>query len=75
MTETVLRLPEVMSRVGLSKSSLYSLVATGTFPAPIPLGARARGWLASEVASFVDGRIRERQEAQARRSVTEKGAP
>ena len=51
--DTVLRLPEVMRRVSLSKSSIYAMQAAGTFPKSFPIGARARGWLQSEIADFV----------------------
>jgi prophage regulatory protein len=46
-----LRLPDVQQRVPYSKSSIYSMVAAGSFPAPHRLGARAVGWLEAEVDS------------------------
>ena len=50
----VIRLPQVMARVGLSKSSIYAMAAAGTFPQPVAIGARARGWLQSEIADFIN---------------------
>ena len=38
------RLPTVLHATGLGRSTLYRLVATGAFPAPIRLGARAIAW-------------------------------
>jgi prophage regulatory protein len=62
MSERILRLPEVISRTGLSKSTLYDLLETGRsdFPKPIKiLGARAVGFVESEVEAWVQCRISE----------------
>jgi len=53
---TILRLPAVCSRCGLSRSSIYLKIANGDFPRPISLGARAVGWIASEVDSWLADR-------------------
>ncbi|GBF26612.1 hypothetical protein MnTg02_01653 [bacterium MnTg02] len=60
MQDSVLRLKEVVSRVGLKRSSIYDLVKEGAFPAPISLSKRARGWLASEVQLWIEARTNER---------------
>ena len=52
-----LRLPAVQQRVPYSKTSIYSMVANGQFPAPHRLGARAVGWLEHEVDLWVEARI------------------
>ena len=52
--DVVLRLPQVMDRVKLSRSSIYARVAAGTFPQPFAIGPRAIGWLQSEIADFID---------------------
>jgi prophage regulatory protein len=57
MSSTILRLPAVIARTGLSRSTLYVLVAAGTFPQPIGLGARAIGWLETDVESWIMQRI------------------
>lgn len=48
-----LRLPQVKVRTGLSRSSLYAKISRGEFPPPINLGARAVGWLESEVDEWI----------------------
>lgn len=63
--ETILRLPEVLARTGLSRSTLYRRVDEGTFPAPISLGIRAVGWPESEVQSWIEQRIAESREGEA----------
>jgi prophage regulatory protein len=40
----ILRLPTVVSRTGLRKTSIYTLVSEGRFPKPVKLGCRAVGW-------------------------------
>lgn len=57
MTTKVLRLRPVLDTVGLSRSSIYAMVAAGKFPKPIRLGPRAVGWLASDVEEWLDTRI------------------
>jgi prophage regulatory protein len=53
MPDTILRLPQVKIRVGLSRSSIYSAIAEGRFPPSIRLGARSVGWLESEIQDWV----------------------
>ncbi len=54
------RLPEVMARTGLSRSTIYVRVAEGRFPKPVPLGARSVGWIKSELDEWFSDRIAER---------------
>ena len=58
-----LRLPAVENRVGLGKSSIYAMIAARQFPAAIPIGERAVGWLESDIEAWISARI-----AQARAS-------
>ena len=57
MDITILRLPQVIARTGLSRSSIYAKVAAGEFPETINLGARAVGWLADEVEAWLVARV------------------
>ncbi len=52
-----IRLPETKKRTGLSRSSIYLRVQHGNFPAPVSLGARAVGWIESEVDQWIAARI------------------
>jgi len=54
----ILRLPEVRERIQLSSSQIYHLASKGEFPKPIKLGARASGWLESEIDTWLIERIR-----------------
>ncbi len=40
-TDRLLRLPEVVHRVGLSRTTIYSLISTGEFPRQIVIAPRA----------------------------------
>lgn len=51
--EKILRLRLVLSRTGLSRSMAYDLMGKGLFPKPINLGARAVGWLESEIDGWI----------------------
>ena len=53
MTHTVLRLPAVKARTGLSRSTIYLRVSQGAFPAPVSLGGRAVGWIEAEVNAWL----------------------
>ena len=53
----VLRLPRVQARTGLSRSTIYMRVAQGSFPKPVRLGARAIGWIESEVDAWIREQI------------------
>jgi prophage regulatory protein len=57
MTSRILRLPNVKSHTGLSRSSIYLRVSQGTFPKPISLGGRAVGWLEADVIGWVTLRV------------------
>lgn len=42
---------------GLSRSSVYSMMGKGCFPTNVSIGARAVGWVESEVRNWIDSRI------------------
>lgn len=53
----ILRRKQVEKRVGLSRSTIYAKIAAGEFPAPIALGARAVGWLESDIITWIESCI------------------
>jgi prophage regulatory protein len=59
MQHTILRLPEVKQRTGLSRSSIYLRISNKEFPAPISLGGRAVGWLKEEIDGWLVTRVEE----------------
>ena len=56
MTAIILRLPEVISKTGLSRSTIYSQISKGVFPKGVPIGEHARGWLNHEVDEWITRR-------------------
>ena len=54
-----LRLPEVLTRTGLSRSTIYVRLDQGRFPRPVSLGTRAVGWIEAEVDEWIRQRIAE----------------
>ncbi|AHK79089.1 AlpA family transcriptional regulator [Ectothiorhodospira haloalkaliphila] len=57
MANTILRLPDVKARTGLSRSTIYLRVSQGVFPKPISLGGRAVGWVEEDVDQWLQQRI------------------
>jgi prophage regulatory protein len=53
MADNILRRTQVEERIGLSRSTLYSMIAEGTFPKPIRIGKRAVGWTESSLTAWV----------------------
>lgn len=48
----VLRLPDVLERLNLSKASLYRLIQSGRFPAPVKMGGASR-WFDTDVDGYL----------------------
>jgi prophage regulatory protein len=59
MEQSILRLPAVKARVGLSRSSIYLYISRGLFPKPIAIGQRSVGWVSSEIQDWLRQRIEE----------------
>jgi prophage regulatory protein len=57
MVHKILRLPDVIERVGFSRSSIYASVNKGTFPKPVKIGIRAVGWLESDVDVWLNAKV------------------
>lgn len=57
MTHTILRLPAVKARTGLSRSTIYLRISEGSFPKPVSLGGRAVGWVEAEITDWLNQRI------------------
>ncbi|NRB42411.1 MAG: AlpA family phage regulatory protein [Pseudomonadales bacterium] len=59
MTHTILRLPAVKERTGLSRSSIYLRMANNEFPKSVSLGGRAVGWVEFDIDEWIVARIEE----------------
>lgn len=58
--QSLIRLPEVKARTGLSRSSIYAAMQRGEFPQTVPLGRRAVAWIESEVDAHIEAQIAQR---------------
>jgi len=56
MNDRILRITDLEDLLGVSRSSLYAWMKTGTFPRPFNLGPRAVGWKASDIEAWVEKR-------------------
>ena len=65
-----IRLPEVLSRTGFGRTSIYRKMEDGSFPSSVKLDgppkdpeafdSRAVAWIEDEVEQWIDSRIEER---------------
>ena len=55
-TPTLLRLPEILRRIGVSKATVYRWIREGAFPEPVRLGANAVAWLERDFEAWLTAR-------------------
>jgi prophage regulatory protein len=53
MAQSILRLPAVKARTGLSRSSIYLRMRQRQFPQSVPLGPRIVGWLETDIEAWI----------------------
>lgn len=53
----LIRLPEVLHRVGWSRSQLYKQIDAGLFPRPIKLSERTVAWVESDLDDWIEARL------------------
>ncbi len=70
MAPSILRLPTVQARTGLSRSTIYLRISEGGFPKPVSLGGRAVGWVEAEINAWLN-----RQIEHSRQAASEGGLP
>lgn len=49
----ILRLRDVITVVGLCRSTIYEKIDAGEFPRPVKLGKRAVGWRADVIEEWI----------------------
>lgn len=55
-----LRLGDLIKKVGLSRSQIYSLIQRGEFPHQINISARAVAWEMSQVEEWMKNRMEQK---------------
>lgn len=56
----IMRLPAVIARVGLSRSSIYARMHLGTFPRAVRLGPRSIGFVEAEITTWLRAALEQR---------------
>ena len=56
-SKTIWRLPEVMARTGLPRSTVYHKMSLDEFPQSVNLGLRSVGWISEQVEEWIQDRI------------------
>ena len=51
--ERLLRLPELVRTIGVSRATIYRYVDSGRLPPPVRLSTRCVAWRASEIAAWM----------------------
>jgi len=50
------RLPDVLKKTGMGRSSLYAAIAKGLFPPPRKIGSRSVAWRHDELDAWANSR-------------------
>ena len=56
----ILRLPAVIKKTGLGRTTIYHLVKSGNFPQKIQLTSRTVGFYESEIDAWLESRAAQR---------------
>ena len=57
MEETFIRRKALETKLGLSCSTIYAMMAANKFPRPIKIGRRAVGWRNSDIQAWVRSKV------------------
>ena len=53
VADRIIRLKTVLSRTGLSRSTIYRKIAEGTFPAQLKISMNGTGWHESDINCWI----------------------
>lgn len=59
-SERLLVLDEVINKTGMKRSTIYSKMKSGEFPKSISISANRIAWLESEIDSWMENKINQR---------------
>jgi prophage regulatory protein len=63
--DRIIRLKTVLSRTGLSRSTIYRKIAEGTFPRQIKVSVHGSGWHESEINRWIAAPVSWRAKTEA----------
>ena len=56
-SDRFLRLPEVLYKTGMARSTIYLWISEDKFPKQISLGVRSSAWLESEIIEWMKQKL------------------
>ena len=56
-TTRLLRLKQVVSKVGLSRSQIYKLIQRGDFPEPVKIGPKVSVWIEEKLEVWMEAQL------------------
>ncbi|MEM5455822.1 AlpA family transcriptional regulator [Paraburkholderia phytofirmans] len=59
--DQVMRMKDVVKKIGLCRATIYAMISRGEFPRPIRIGERATGWRESELEAWLSNRTSARE--------------
>jgi prophage regulatory protein len=65
-SDRIIRLKTILTRTGLSRSTIYRKIAEGTFPAQIRISLNGAGWRESDIDRWIADPAGWRPEEEAR---------
>ena len=71
--ENLLRLRDVIARVGIQKSQIYKLMELDEFPKSVKLSYKVSCWVASEIDDWIENKIKQRDEELEKENDDEEG--
>jgi prophage regulatory protein len=66
--DRIIRIRTVLSRTGLSRSTLYRKINEGTFPKQVQISIHGAGWRESAINRWIADPVGWRPESEAKRS-------
>jgi len=54
----LIRIQEVMNKVGIARSTVWYMVKKGTFPKPRKLSPRVTVWVESEIDDYIENVVK-----------------
>jgi len=67
----IIRKPEVLATLGISKSTLFNRIQAGLLPPSINLGGRACGWLETEIQAVLSALVSSRKSNEIKQLVND----
>jgi prophage regulatory protein len=65
--DRLLKVDDVIARLGVSRSTIWRLTQSGNFPRPVAISPGRKGWLKSQVDAWIANRLRAERETVSRR--------